>query len=81
MMIGGGGFGVLFMLVFWVVIIAVALWVLGNAFPRATDPSSRSFAKGRHRGAETPLEILKRRYAGGEISREEYEVMRRDLGE
>lgn len=28
---------------------------------------------------QTPLEILKARYARGEISREEYEGMRRDL--
>lgn len=30
--------------------------------------------------SETPLEILKARYARGEISREEYEQMRLDLG-
>ena len=29
--------------------------------------------------SQTPLEILKARYAGGEISRAEYEQMRRDL--
>ena len=29
---------------------------------------------------ETPLEILRRRYAKGEIARNEYEEMRRDLG-
>ena len=29
--------------------------------------------------SQTPLEILKARYAGGEIDREEYEQMRRDL--
>jgi putative membrane protein len=28
---------------------------------------------------QTPLEILKARYAGGEITREEYEQARRDL--
>ena len=28
---------------------------------------------------QTPLEILKARYARGEISREEYDQMRRDL--
>ena len=28
---------------------------------------------------EVPLEILKKRYARGEISKEEYENMRRDL--
>jgi len=29
--------------------------------------------------SQTPVEILKARYAGGEISREEYEQTRRDL--
>ena len=28
---------------------------------------------------QTPFEILKARYAGGEITREEYEQLRRDL--
>jgi putative membrane protein len=28
---------------------------------------------------ETPLDVLKRRYAAGEITREEYEQMRKDL--
>ena len=28
---------------------------------------------------QTPLELLKARYARGEISREEYDLMRRDL--
>ena len=29
--------------------------------------------------SQTPAEILKARYAGGEITREEYDQMRRDL--
>lgn len=29
---------------------------------------------------QTPLDVLKARYARGEISREEYEALRRDLG-
>ena len=29
--------------------------------------------------SQTPVEILKARYAGGEITREEYEQLRRDL--
>lgn len=29
--------------------------------------------------AETPLDIVRRRYAAGEISREEYEQLRHDL--
>ncbi len=33
------------------------------------------------REEQSPLDILKTRYARGEISREEYEEMRRDLGD
>jgi len=40
---------------------------------------------GRERGADreagaTPLEIARRRYASGEISREKFEEIKRDLG-
>ncbi len=33
------------------------------------------------RHSETPLEILKRRYANGEISKTEFEEMKRDLAD
>jgi len=43
----------------------------------------RALAESGNRSAviqsETPLDILKRRYAAGEITREEYETMRQDL--
>lgn len=31
------------------------------------------------RGGDTPLEILKRRYAAGEVTKEEFDSMKRDL--
>jgi len=31
------------------------------------------------RGQGTPIDVLKRRYAGGQITREQYEQMRKDL--
>ncbi len=76
---GFGSMGWLSMLVFWVVIIALAVWVLGKIFPQVAD-TPPSQPRGRRNAApESPLEILEQRYARGEISRNEYEAMRRDL--
>ena len=54
---------VLFWLVLLVVIGALAIWF---------------FTRSSHK-IETPMEILRRRYARGEITKEEYERMKRDL--
>ena len=65
------GFGILFMLLFWGLIIvgAVALirWLLTQSSPK------------RRTGDKTPLEIVQDRYARGEIERDEYEQKMRDL--
>ncbi len=82
--LGFGGLGLIFMLVFWVVIIGLAVWFLGNLFPRATSgPALRTSppAERYTPPTESPLDILKTRYARGEITREEYEETRRDLME
>jgi len=86
---GFGGASFLLMFIFWVVVIAVAIWLLSSLFPRATgDSSSRTtmpFDAARGAPGDTPsesaLEILKHRYARGEISRAEFEQMRHDLDE
>lgn len=65
-----GGFGWLFMLIFWglviLAIIAVVRYGLG---------------KGRMYGgyAKSPLEILQERYAKGEIDKKEFDVRKKDL--
>ena len=66
-----GGIGVLIFGVFIIVGIALLVaWFAGRA-----GQSSVSTTRG-----ESPLDILKVRYAKGEITREQYEEMRRDLG-
>ena len=71
---GGGwgpGFGWIFMVLFWALIVlgvvALAKWLF----------TAGGGGSGASRG--TPLDVLKERYARGEINREQYEQMRRDL--
>ena len=67
----GMGFGGPFMIVLWVLVI-VGVVVLVKWL---VDPSSA----GKGTRDKSALEILRARYARGEINREEYEEKRRDL--
>ncbi len=78
---GFGGFGLLLMTVFWVVIIALAVWVLGRIFPKVVGSSSSHSSEGRNDLSQYPQEILKQRYARGEVSKAEFDEMRLDLME
>lgn len=68
MMIGGGGMGIL-MFLFWAAAI-IALVLLVSALFSGRSTSSH---------AESALEILQRRYARGEIDKNRFDAMRRDL--
>lgn len=70
---GFGGLGFVLMAVFWVLIIAAAIWLLGNLFPR----SNTTHVSGGN--ANSAADILKQRYARGELSKEEFEAMRHDI--
>lgn len=72
MNMGVGGW--LLMLLFWGGLIVLALWLVRAMFPHATEPPGRSPAR-----EPSATEILDRRYARGEISREEYELMQDTL--
>jgi putative membrane protein len=58
------------------------LWIIFIAARLAggTGGGSDSAARGSRPPGETPLDIARRRYAAGEINREEFEQIRRDLG-
>ncbi|MBI4234349.1 MAG: SHOCT domain-containing protein [Chloroflexi bacterium] len=67
---GWGLFGLLWMLVFWGGIIFVVVW----AVRRLTEhPADRGAAR------PSPLDIARERYARGEITREQFEQLKRDL--
>ena len=68
---GGMVFGGILMFLFWGSLIALLVWVVRSFLirsehhPKVVEPSAR--------------EILDRRYAQGNISREEYECIKEDL--
>lgn len=75
-MMGGWGYGmgwvgVIFMVVFWVVLIVGIVFLI-----RWVAASTRQGERAR---GDEALEILKRRYAKGEIGREEFEEKKKDL--
>jgi putative membrane protein len=69
---GMGNFGGLFMLLFWGLII-VGLALLAMLLWNHVRPVGGSGV------GDVPLDILKRRYAKGEITKEEYDRIRQDL--
>lgn len=79
---GGFLFGGLLSVLWTVVIVLAVLWVTRNwssitSYFRRTATSLKSSSA--PVSTQTPLEILQTRYAKGEITREEYETIRRDL--
>ena len=68
---GWGWFMPIFMIIFWGLII----WGI-VALVRGVTPSSQT---GSSNQAESALDVLKKRYAQGEITREEYEEKKKGL--
>lgn len=69
---GGMGIWMLFNMTFWILVIIgivlLAVWI------------ARTGGRGeRSKDEESALDILKKRYARGEINKEEYEEKKRDL--
>jgi putative membrane protein len=67
---GGWGLGILF----WIVIAVAAVWAI-----RGFSSGWKWRPPGSGDPRETPLDVLRRRYASGEISREEFEQKLREL--
>jgi putative membrane protein len=68
---GFGWMGGIFMLIFWAIIIIGIVWLV-----RYIVGSRTCFTE----HPDTPLEILKKRYAKGEIDKKEFEEKKKDLG-
>ena len=69
----GMGLMMFFMIVFWGGIIALIVW----AILRFTRRESGRYVAGR----SDPLDIARERYAKGEITKEQFEQIKRDLSQ
>ena len=72
---GMGWFGGIFMIVFWILLI-IGLVFLIKWLVQSTKGDSGSSPRG---ASSNALEILRERYARGEINKQEFEEKKRDL--
>ena len=84
-MMGGFGFGMfgigmLLMLAFWVLVIGGIVWLVVMLARGSQGQAVSSAVRSPAASNETPLAILKARYAKGEITKEQFEEMKHDLG-
>jgi putative membrane protein len=70
-MMGYGGYGGIFMWLILILIAGIIIYFAVNRNKSAGDPGAAA--------NESAIEILKRRYARGEVSREEFIRMKKEL--
>ncbi len=75
----GFGFGFPFMFLFWILIIGLVVWAIVQLASRSNGGATNHQGVGRTSTQDTALEVLKQRYARGEITKSEFDEMRRDL--
>lgn len=74
----GAGLGWIFMVIFWAVLIGAIFALVRGAFWRernCCNNEPKKFETGRNEA----MDVLKKRYAKGEISKEDWEKMKKDL--
>jgi putative membrane protein len=62
-----------------VILVVILIYALAGRTGQCPPQPSRGSHMEEKQALETPLDILKKRYARGEISREDFEQMKKDL--
>ncbi len=76
----GFGFGGIMMVLVTIVIIGICVALVAALFPRTTSGGSTTGTAQSGAALQSAADILKQRYARGEISKEQFEQMKRDVG-
>jgi putative membrane protein len=71
---GMGWFGTILMALFWIAVIVGIIFLIRWLFVSTGAKGHGAISE------DSPLEILKRRYARGDINKEEFEQKKKDLG-
>ena len=71
-------FGGLIMLLFWGGFLAL-IFFAAKSFAQPKSSQGGSYSTGAHNSSDKALEVLKERYARGEITKEEYDDVRQTL--
>ncbi|MBI4811926.1 SHOCT domain-containing protein [Candidatus Falkowbacteria bacterium] len=74
----GPGFGFFFMIIFWALVVWAIVALVRCASGRSYWCCGRDERHGRHEHGRA-LDILKERYAKGEITKEQFEQTKKDL--
>lgn len=78
-MMGWGGWMIPWGWILIIIVVVILVYAIGGrGWSRTYGPSTGPRID-EQRDLETPLDILKKRYARGEISREDFERMKKDL--
>ncbi len=70
----GGIIPLILPILFWVTIIALGVWLIGSFISRPNRPALSNLPP-----AESALDILKKRYARGEITKEQFDQMSHEV--
>ena len=74
-----GGIGMIFGIIFLALLIAGIVWLV-NSLLKNKGFHGTFGSSGSNGPIELPLDILKRRYASGEIKKKEFEEMKKEIG-
>ena len=72
----GGGLSIIWNILFWALVVGLIVWLMSSL---ASGRATNHLSSGTMSQTEAPLDILKKRYARGEITKTEFDDMRRDL--